>query len=79
MALVEEEADEVMYWLELLEESKNGGGEELRRLKEEANQLVAISVSSKKTARNHNAQKRRQGVQQSIRHSSLVTRHSADA
>ena len=54
MSIVEEEADETMYWLELLEESGLSKNAELQRLKDEANQLVAITVASKKTARaNH--------------------------
>lgn len=52
LSVVEEEADECVYWLRLL-----GGflpdqdSETLRRLTDEANQLVAIVVASKKTAR----------------------------
>jgi four helix bundle protein len=48
LSIVEEEADESVYWLELLEMSQD---KELQRLKDEANQLVAIVVASKKTAR----------------------------
>lgn len=51
MGTVEEEADETIYWLELLMESgaaRNGG---LQPLLDEANQLVAIAVSSIRTAR----------------------------
>jgi len=50
MSLVEEEADETVYWLELIEELSDTGGE-LLRLKVEAHELVAIVVASKKTAR----------------------------
>ena len=52
MAIVEEEADEVSYWLELLVEV--GGIKETIALPlmQEANELVAITVSSIKTARN---------------------------
>jgi four helix bundle protein len=48
---VEEEADESIYWLELLEELEMRQDKELQRLRDEANQLVAIIVASKKTAR----------------------------
>ncbi len=51
LTIVEEEADECIYWMEVLEriiDLKNG---ELDKLKDEANQLVAITVTSKKTAR----------------------------
>ena len=50
MSIVEE-ADESSYWLELLEEVGMKQDKELQRLKDEANQLVAIVVASKKTAR----------------------------
>lgn len=51
LSIVEEEADEAMYWLELLEEFNQGHNGELARLKDEASQLTAITVASKKTAR----------------------------
>ena len=53
LSIVEEEADESMYWFELLEELGISQNKELLRLKDEANQLVAIVVASKKTARAH--------------------------
>jgi four helix bundle protein len=51
LAIVEEEADECLYWLELLGELGISSRTELARLSDEANQLVAIVVASKKTAR----------------------------
>ncbi len=51
LSIVEEEADESMYWMELLEELGTDQNKELQRVKCEANQLVAIVVASKKTAR----------------------------
>jgi four helix bundle protein len=51
LSIVEEEADEAMYWLELLEEFTHSPNGELSRLKDEASQLTAITVASKKTAR----------------------------
>jgi len=51
LSIVEEEADECEYWLELAENLLSGNRVELARLKSEASQLVAIMVQSKKTAR----------------------------
>jgi hypothetical protein len=48
---VEEEADESMFWLEMLEELRLGPTSRLQRLLDEANQLVAITVAAKKTSR----------------------------
>ena len=51
LALVEEEADESLYWLELLKELNVPAGEDVVRLMSEAGELVSIVVASKKTAR----------------------------
>ena len=51
LSIVEEKADESIYWLELLEELEMRQDKELQRLRDEANQSVAIIVASKKTAR----------------------------
>jgi four helix bundle protein len=51
LSIVEEEADESEYWLELVENLLSSNRMELVRLKSEAGQLVAIMVQSKKTAR----------------------------
>ena len=51
LSIVEEEADESTYWMEILEGLGMGRDETLQRLKDEAGQLVAIVVASKKTAR----------------------------
>ncbi|MCG6535283.1 MAG: four helix bundle protein [Syntrophales bacterium LBB04] len=51
LSIVEEEADESMYWFELLEGLGLRENADLKRLKDEAAQLVAIVVASKKTAR----------------------------
>ncbi len=51
LSIVEEEADESAFWLEILHESGMTESNERTRLEGEANQLVAIMVSSKKTAR----------------------------
>jgi four helix bundle protein len=50
LKIVEEEADESLYWLELLKElDKNNP--EIDRLLKEGNELLAITVASIKTAR----------------------------
>lgn len=51
MGTEEEEADECMYWMELLTEAKLVQAEKLQPLMSEANELVAITVSSINTAR----------------------------
>jgi len=55
MAIVEEEADETLFWLELLDESKLVPAAKLTAVKEEANELIAITVTSIKTARRNRA------------------------
>lgn len=44
MAVVMEEADETVFWLELLSETGVVSGERSRDLLKEANELVAISA-----------------------------------
>ena len=51
MGIVEEEADEAIYWMELLVESGLIHKDEVIRLIDEANQILAITISSIKTAR----------------------------
>ncbi|GGG40450.1 four helix bundle protein [Dokdonia pacifica] len=51
MKIVEEEADESMFWLEVLKEVSDVNPEEITRLISEANELLAITVSSIKTVR----------------------------
>ena len=51
MGIVEEEADECIYWMELLVEAKILPLTRLQPLMAEADELVAITVSSIKTAR----------------------------
>ena len=51
MGIVEEESDETLFWLELLEESELVSATKLTAIKEEANELIAITVASIKTAR----------------------------
>ncbi|CAN5203354.1 hypothetical protein BH20ACI2_BH20ACI2_08940 [soil metagenome] len=51
MGIVEEEADESAFWIELLVDAKLIRMELVAKLLDEANQLVAIFVSSINTAR----------------------------
>ncbi len=51
LGVVEEEADESVYWMELLIESDLMSERLLANLIDEANQLVAITVASINTAR----------------------------
>ncbi len=54
MGIVEEEADESIYWIELLIESGLVKRSLVDELLDEANQIVAIVVSSIRTARGNN-------------------------
>ena len=49
MRIVEEEADETAYWLEIIEESDLLKSDDLRELKREVNELVAMVVASIRT------------------------------
>jgi len=51
LAIVEEEADGTLYWLELIEELGFKNDVDLKRLKDETNQIISIIVASKRTAR----------------------------
>ena len=51
IGLVEEEADETIFWLEMLVESGRIGIRELGSIIEESRQLAAIFAASHKTAR----------------------------
>ena len=51
MGIVEEEADETMYWMELLIASGQTSKNDLVHLLDEANQILAITIASIKTAR----------------------------
>ncbi|MEO8286845.1 MAG: four helix bundle protein [Chloroflexota bacterium] len=53
MTIVEEEADESLYWMELLVESNLVPQVKLADLMKEADEIVSIIVASIKTARSH--------------------------
>jgi four helix bundle protein len=54
LGIVEEEADESVYWLELLIESGLVQQERLQNLLQEANEILAMVVASIRTARKRN-------------------------
>lgn len=51
LKIVEEEADESMFWLELFEEIEDENSDEINKLMNEANELVSIIVASINTAK----------------------------
>ena len=53
ICIVLEEADESLYWLELLEDLKTEDYAELKPLKNEALELVKIFATTRKTAKNN--------------------------
>lgn len=53
MGTVEEEADETMYWMELILEAVRMSEKQIFDLCCEANDILAMIVSSIKTARKH--------------------------
>ena len=52
MNIVLEEADETLFWLEIIEEMNWKNNDELRRLLKEANELTAIFVTIIKNTKN---------------------------
>ena len=55
LKIAEEETDESIYWLELIQEVQGTGTKEIIQLLNEANELLAIIVTSIKTARKKKA------------------------
>ena len=58
LSIVLEEADETLYWLELLVESELIPAHRLKNLMAETNEIVAMLVSSLKTLRSKSQQSR---------------------
>jgi four helix bundle protein len=56
LGIVEEEADETVYWLEMLVDAEIVPGPRLGDLIAEVNEIVAMTVASIKTLRNRNPQ-----------------------
>ncbi len=55
LSTVEEEADECLYWLELLKGSKTVSREAIEALHDEASQILAITIASKKNCQEKRA------------------------
>lgn len=53
LAIVEEEANESVFWIELIQRSHLLPAERLQALHDEANEILAIVVSSINTAKSH--------------------------
>ena len=51
IAIALEEADESMYWLEVMRDANMKTGDEIERLIKEANELTAIFAATDKTAK----------------------------
>ena len=51
LSIVEEEADESLYWMELLVEAGIVGADRVAPLRKEADELIAMTVASIKTLR----------------------------
>ena len=51
LGIVAEEADESVFWLEILEETKTFNAKQLQEILKEAKELAAIFSASQKTAR----------------------------
>jgi four helix bundle protein len=51
LAIVEEEADETLYWMELLIETKMVSRDRLANLMRQADEITAMTVASIKTMR----------------------------
>jgi four helix bundle protein len=57
LAIEEEEADETIYWMELLTESGIALKQQLQDLMKEADEITAMTVASIKTMRKRNEKK----------------------
>jgi four helix bundle protein len=55
LGIVEEEADESAYWLELLADAKLAPVDQISPLRDEANEILAITIASIRTARRDDA------------------------
>lgn len=57
--MVEEEADESIYWMEMLVDSRLVTDKLLENLIQEAHEILAIVVASSNTSRQYNTQTRK--------------------
>ena len=77
LAIVEEEADESIYWIELLIEAEVVPANRLSALLDELNQIVALTVASQKTLRLHAPRSRtRSAIAVQNRESKIQNRES---
>ena len=53
LKIVEEEADETLYWLEMLQESGKAPGERIQPIWREGNEILSMIVASIKTKRSN--------------------------
>jgi len=53
MGIIEEECDETLYWIDVLVELGLLPEKRTSALQQEANEILAVTVSSIKTARKH--------------------------
>jgi four helix bundle protein len=74
MGIVEEEADESSFWIELLVEAGKLNGDQAVSLLKESNELVAIVVASIRTTKK-NRESNQPASATSIPHSALRTPH----
>ena len=52
LKIVEEEADETLYWMEILIESQIVSAEKLKELIKETDEIISMTIASIKTLRN---------------------------
>jgi four helix bundle protein len=67
LKIVEEEADECLYWLELLTESGMVPADQVAEVQAEGNAILAITVASIKTMRERQKRRARATTQRSDR------------
>ncbi len=54
LCIIEEEADETLFWLELIKELKYANNDKIEVLYKELNEILSIIVSAKKTMKRKN-------------------------
>lgn len=79
LAIVEEEADETLYWLEMLIKSRLIEARRVEDLTREANALIAIVSASRMTARTHAKKIGRSQTQPDNRQSTTGNRKSYES
>ena len=66
LSIVEEEADETLYWLELIVASELVPENKMKELIQETNEIVAMIVASIKTLRNNQSKSKIQNLKSKI-------------